>query len=124
MAQFDLSKYETVAHRIERFYGDHPAASIVTELVELHRTEDGRPAQYVVKATIVMDGVTRATGYAEEIVGASPVNRTSALENAETSAVGRALANFNYAPSPSKGGNRPSREEMEKVQRYGEGRPR
>jgi hypothetical protein len=55
-----------------------------------------------------------ASGYAEEIVGASPVNRTSALENGETSAIGRALANCGFASE----GKRPSRSEMEKVERY------
>jgi hypothetical protein len=60
------------------------------------------------------DARPTAIGHAEEIVGASPVNRTSALENGETSAIGRALANCNFASL----GKRPSREEMEKVQRY------
>ena len=54
-----------------------------------------------------------ATGYAEEVRGASPVNKTSHAENAETSAIGRGLANCGYATK----GSRPSREEMEKVQR-------
>jgi hypothetical protein len=55
-----------------------------------------------------------ATGYAEEIRDASPVNRTSHVENAETSAIGRALANFVFQ---SKTAPRPSREEMQKVAR-------
>jgi hypothetical protein len=47
------------------------------------------------KAEIIdKDGRTIATGYAEEHRTASQINRTSALENCETSAIGRALANF------------------------------
>jgi hypothetical protein len=51
------------------------------------------------------------TGFAEETVSTRGVNSTSALENCETSAIGRALANANYAAK----GKRPSREEMAKV---------
>ena len=49
-----------------------------------------------------------ATGYAHEVRGSSPVNRTSHVENCETSAVGRALANYGMSAK----GTRPSREEM------------
>ena len=46
----------------------------------------------VVKATIFLNGLVVATGLAEEKKNASRINQTSALENCETSAVGRALA--------------------------------
>ena len=53
--------------------------------------DDGQ--RVVVKAFIRReDGTVIATGYAEEIRGSSNVNRTSAIENCETSAWGRALA--------------------------------
>jgi hypothetical protein len=52
-------------------------------------------------------------GFASEIEGSSPVNRTNASENCETSSIGRALANLGFATK----GKRPSREEMQKVQR-------
>ena len=55
------------------------------------------------------------TGYAEEIRGSSMVNKTSALENCETSAIGRALANYQYQGSRK----RASLEEMVKVYRQG-----
>jgi len=59
------------------------------------------------------DARPKASGYAEETRNSSPVNKTSFVENCETSAIGRALANCGYAAK----GSRPSREEMEKVQR-------
>ena len=59
------------------------------------------------------DAAPAATGYAHESVTSRGVNLTSALENCETSAIGRALANLGYAPK----GKRPSREEMAKANR-------
>jgi hypothetical protein len=109
--KFDLETYETVESRLAKFWKDHPNGRTFTELV----FNDDR--RFIVKAEIYFDKDDlnpTATGYAEEIVGASPVNRTSALENCETSSLGRALANCNYASQ----GKRASREEMEKVERY------
>ena len=109
---YDPSKYEQVSDRLRRFWRDHPEARIWTEMV----FQDER--RFIVRAEIyfdVDDMHPKASGYAEEIVGASPVNRTSALENCETSAIGRALANCNYV---SEGKERPSAEEMDKVERY------
>lgn len=111
--KFDLESYETVESRLARFWEKNPNGRVLTEIV----FHDER--RFIVKAEIYFDrddSTPVATGYAEEIVGASPVNRTSALENGETSAIGRALANCNFASQ----GKRPSREEMEKVQRYKE----
>ena len=54
-----------------------------------------------------------ASGYAEEVVGSSKVNTTSALENCETSSIGRALANAGFSPK----GSRPSAQEMNKIER-------
>jgi hypothetical protein len=71
-------------------------------------------SRYIVKAYLFktgQDSIAWATGYAEETVSTRGVNQTSALENCETSAIGRALANAGYAPK----GKRPSREEMSKV---------
>jgi hypothetical protein len=69
----------------------------------------------VIRAELWLDDICIATGYAEEVRGAGNVNRTSHVENCETSAVGRALANAGYAGSDVN--KRPSREEMSKVQR-------
>lgn len=117
MARFDLDSYETVESRLTRFWEKYPEGRVLTDLV----FHDDR--RFVVKAEIYFDRVDMqpvATGYAEEIVGASPVNKTAALENCETSAIGRALANCGFV---STAGKRPSREEMDKVQRY-EAEPR
>ena len=79
--------YRTVAFRIAEFREAHPDWSIVTELVS---ADDER---VVMQASIYLgDGKIVSTGYAEESRSASQINRTSALENCETSAVGRALA--------------------------------
>jgi len=105
---FNLADYEPVEVRLEKFIKDHPSFRISTEL------EVVEASRYIVKAYLFKnaeDGVAWATGYAEETVTSRGVNQTSALENCETSAIGRALANAGYAPK----GKRPSREEMTKV---------
>jgi hypothetical protein len=105
---FNLADYEPVEVRLEKFIKDYPAFRISTELEVVEAT------RYIVKAYLfkdASDGVAWATGYAEETVTSRGVNQTSALENCETSAIGRALANAGYAPK----GKRPSREEMSKV---------
>jgi hypothetical protein len=68
----------------------------------------------VIRAELWLEDVCIATGYAEEVRGAGNVNRTSHVENCETSAVGRALANAGMAGTDVN--KRPSREEMAKVQ--------
>ena len=86
-------EYKTVALRIQEFRDKHPDFTIQTELVEAN------DVLVVMKATISMGPQVIATGYAEEVRTASKINRTSALENAETSAVGRALAFFGLGGS-------------------------
>ena len=106
---FDLSNYEEVKDRIPRFWKDHPKGSIRTQRL------DSAPGEWVVLAALHREGEPEpfATGLAHEIAGTRGVNATSALENCETSAIGRALANGGYAT----GKQRPSREEMQKVER-------
>ena len=86
-------EYKTVALRIQEFREKHPDFTIQTDLVEAN------DMLVVMKATISQGDQVVATGYAEEVRAASKINRTSALENCETSAVGRALAFFGLAGS-------------------------
>lgn len=119
MAHFNLADYETVEERIRRFYADNPEGRIVTE--NQTKRSDREKGIWVVFAEIrlpasadnpLRDYFVKATGLAFEIDGQGMANKTSALENAETSAIGRALANAGYS-----GNKRASREEMEKVAR-------
>ena len=108
-----LEDYEPVAVRLERLLrtirdaGQTPA--IVTHLLS-------KPGDdvCVMRAELWIDGVIAATGHAEEIRGQGNVNKTSHLENTETSCVGRMCEN--YAPTTD-WKKRPSREEMSKVER-------
>lgn len=79
-------KYVPVAERIVWFNENVEDGSITTELLSEPSAE-----RIVVKATVEA-GEQTFTGHAQEIVGEGYINKTSALENAETSAVGRALA--------------------------------
>jgi hypothetical protein len=105
---FNLEDYETVEERLVKFWKDHPDGRIDTLLVE------STLQRFIVKAAVYrteVDAQAWTTGYAEETVSTRGVNSTSALENCETSAIGRALANAGYVTK----GKRPSREEMSKV---------
>ena len=116
MAQFNPADYETVEQRIKRFYSDNPDGRITTE--NQTSLQDRQVSTWVVKAYIYLNTgdqaakLPKATGLAFEIDGAGMANKTSALENAETSAIGRALANAGYS-----GNKRTTREEMAKVER-------
>lgn len=80
-------EYQTVAYRVQIFREKHPDWTLSTEV--LHRDQDC----VVIRASILDEsGRLRATGHSEEYRKATQINRTSALENAETSAIGRALA--------------------------------
>lgn len=83
--------YLTVALRVDQFRSDHGDWCIATEI--LHRDDE----TVVMKASVFDDkGVLKATGHSEEKRASSQINKTSALENAETSAIGRALAALGY----------------------------
>lgn len=102
---FDPESYATVAERIRLFYANHPLGRIHTELVS-------RTAEAVVfRASVYRtpdDERPAATGWAAEREGDGEINLVACLENTETSAVGRALANLGFTAARE----RPSREEM------------
>lgn len=107
---FDLERYAPVARRITLFYDRYPSGRIITTLVE-------RDARAVIFRASVYRGAEdvhpAATGWALEREGDGDVNAVACLENTETSAIGRALANLGFTASAE----RPSREEMMRVSR-------
>ena len=108
--EHDLSAYALVADRITLFYQRYPLGRIVTELFS--RTE----REITFRALVFRgpaDVEPAATGWASEREGDGEINQVACLENSETSAVGRALANLGFTASS----RRPSREEMEKAAR-------
>ncbi len=120
---FNLDDYEPVAARLDRWLtakiagyeassNDYPR--VLTRMV----SEPGADI-CVIRAELWLGENLIATGYAEEVRGSGNVNRTSHVENCETSAIGRALANCGMAGSDMT--KRPSREEMAKVQRTSNG---
>ena len=117
---FNLDNYETVAERLFRAHSDHPDLRIITDLVAVERTPEGKPIQYIVRAQAWLGDILKAQDYAEEIVGSSNVNKTSALENCTTSAIGRALSAMNYQGSINGKPSRVTKEEMQKVERVTE----
>src|SRR5215208_7330215 len=107
---FSPDQYATVAQRIELFYSRFPQGRITTELVS---RADG---EITFKALVYRDSSEMppaATGWASEREGDGDINTVACLENTETSAVGRALANLGFTASS----RRPSLEEMAKASR-------
>lgn len=115
MAAFNLEAYETVEERHARALELYPDLRV--EIIN-HTTENDRAqSTWVVEARVYMNagdqamGLFKASEWAFEVDGVGMANKTSALENAATSALGRCLR---WAFAGSKGA---SRSEMEKVQR-------
>ena len=110
-----LDDYEPVASRIQRFYAAYPNGAIHCDII----FDDGN--RVVVKATIYRDidqVIPAAVDYAEEILTQRGVNATSRIENACTSAIGRAISIAAAGLGPSDWTKKPSREEMQKVARH------
>ena len=116
--RFDINSYETVASRIDRLLTEWPDARIVTE--DLTTDKDRETLIWRVKAYVYLtagdqaEGLPKATGHAFEIDGQKGANVTSAYENCETSAIGRAVS---HALTGYSGDKKASREEMQKVER-------
>jgi hypothetical protein len=118
MANFNLADYETVEERLRRFWAD-PANADARIITVNHTTPtDRQVGMWVIECRIYLStgdqaaDLPKATGWAYELDGGKGANLTSALENCETSAIGRCLGNMNYS-----GNKRATREEMAKVER-------
>jgi hypothetical protein len=115
---FNLNEYETVEERLKRFWAepDNKDARIIT--VNHTSVADRSVSTWIVEARLYLsaedqaEDLPKTTGWAFEIDGGPGANKSSALENAETSAIGRMLSNYIYS-----GSKRPSRTEMEKAER-------
>jgi hypothetical protein len=101
-------EYKTVALRVAEFRSKHPISEgwgIVTEATELNEV-------IKVKACVISpEGKVVATGHAEERRGSNNINKTNAIENCETGAIGRALSACGFA-----GEEFASAEEMQRVE--------
>lgn len=110
--KLDLSHYIPVHTRIAEFYEKYPDGRIVTEIVRLNE-ETGFVCLKAGAFRHRDDAEPSATGHAFEIKAQGYINPTSFIENCETSAVGRALANLGFKIDNGIA----SLEEMEKVER-------
>lgn len=92
MANFNLDDYVQVNERIEKFYEKYPDGSIQTEIIS------NQNGDIIFKAYAFRDreDTRPATGHAMEREGSTYINKTSHIENCETSAVGRALAMLGF----------------------------
>ena len=105
MAKFNLDNYETVEDRLKKYWDENPYGKIETEVV--HITDDG--SCVTIKASVYIHAMTdvgdhtlilKTTGIAQETKGQGGfANADAWMENCETSAIGRALANWKYQGS-------------------------
>lgn len=105
---FNLDDYEPVEARITAFWAKYPEGRIHTEIVLINEQ------QIVIKASVWTDREDQrpvTIDFAQETIGATNITKNSWLEVCATSAIGRALADLDFA----KKGKRPSREEMRKA---------
>lgn len=102
--KFKGKEYTEVKDRIDAFLSEYPEATIETQLVSVNNITDTptgeRCNEYLIKAFVYPSKENNPdlyyTGHAAERDNTGFVNKTSALENGETSAVGRALAFAGY----------------------------
>lgn len=109
---FDINEYVEVKDRLVEFYADNPDGGVHTWIERFDGVEIIVGAKLFKHVDHIPDQPV-AFGFAHEIAGKTKVNETSFVENCETSAIGRALANLAYQSSAE----RPSRSEMLKVKR-------
>lgn len=81
--------YVEVNERLKHFRSTYIGYSLISEVVDINDTS------ITIKATVFDDKQNPiASGIAQEVKGSSFINKLSHVENCETSAWGRALANF------------------------------
>jgi hypothetical protein len=103
-------EYDQVEDRLKKFWKDNPNGRIDTKII--HVSEDFKNAIHRCEVyKDISDEFPIATGIAQDQHGPVGANKTSWIENGETSAIGRALANWTYAAK-----KRPSVTEMQKVE--------
>ena len=88
--------YAMVVNRVHKFKEMYETGQIITEIVK----HDDLTGEIIIKANVLVDGIIRGTGHAMEMKGSSNINKTSHIECAETSSIGRALA-FGIGLMPS-----------------------
>ena len=81
-------EYVEVHERISHLRNNYDDAELLTEIIS---NDNG---VCVMKATLILNDKIVSTGHAYEKENSTPVNKTSYIENCETSAVGRCLGNF------------------------------
>lgn len=92
-------EYVDIADRVKMLHEKFPGCAIITDIVHYHDLKDYKYA-VVVRCTIYdKDKNVLTTGHAREVEGSSEINKTSFLENAETSALGRAIGNLGIGSS-------------------------
>ena len=109
MIQIHGKEYVLVNERLEEFLSDHPKGTVETHIAKQESMIDTATGdvcnQYIVQAKVIPTPIEEPevyyTGYAEERDNNGFINKTSALENAETSAIGRALAFAGYGVTSS-----------------------
>ena len=110
---FNIDNYELVEDRLKKFWADYPNGRVNTDVVG--KSDDG--TMVIVKAELFTDidnKIPVSSGLAQETKGVGWfANNEAWLENCESSAIGRALANWKYQGSKKP---RPTQEEMKKVQ--------
>ena len=108
-----LEDYEFVSVRLSRLLENLRARDLDPRVVTVLLSQPGADV-CVIRAELWIGESLMATGHAEEVRGVGNVNRTSHLENCETSALGRMCESYAPTADPKK---RPSNEEMQKVER-------
>lgn len=104
---FNLNDYEMVEERLKRWWAENPDGMIHTELIESNQQQ----CIFIAKLfRTEADAHPVTTGWARSIYSVNKQTAEFGIELAETSAIGRALANYTYS-----GKKRASKEEIIKI---------